>query len=317
MTTWHPVAHLDLVRLRTDLYQTVRQFFAERQVLEVETPILSTASVPEPLIEPFYTEYYGQEKKRLFLQTSPELHMKRLLATGYGAIYQIAKVFRNGESGRWHNPEFTLLEWYHPDFSTTELIQEISELLSCLLSCSPIETISYCELFEKYTYFHPLDIALHDLQQYVAHQGLQHAHALNRDTCLQFIMAYHIEPQLGHNAPLAVTDFPASQAALARRRIDNPTLAERFEIYMNGIELANGFHELTDSVEQRQRFEQDLTTRQANGQAAHPLDEHFLAALEAGLPDCSGVAMGIDRLLMLMAHATHIDQVLTFPLSNA
>ena len=302
----------EILRLRAQLYKDIRQFFAERQVLEVETPILSQACVPEPTIEPFHTDYHGPGAKRLFLHTSPELAMKRLLAAGSGAIYQIAKVFRDGEAGRWHNPEFSLLEWYRPGFRQDDLIQEIDELLQTLLNCPPVECLTYCAVFEQHTNLHPLHTSLAALQEYAAQFGMVQQ---DRDTCLQLIISHQIEPHLGQNRPTVITDFPASQAALARKRADNPELAERFEVYVQGIELANGFYELTDPVEQRQRFEEDLKKRQALNLPTYPLDERFLAALESGLPDCAGVALGLDRLLMLIAGASHIDEVLAFPIS--
>jgi lysyl-tRNA synthetase class 2 len=310
---WQPTAPLKNLHLRARLYRNIRDFFAAQKVLEVETPNLSGACVPDPNIEPFHT--HGS--KPLFLHTSPELPMKRLLAAGSGAIFQITKVFRDGEVGRWHNPEFSLLEWYRPGFNQNDLIIEVDELLQTLLHCPPISRLNYCEVFEQHTSLHPLHSPLLALQDYATQSGLQDGHSLERDTCLQFILCHHIEPQLGHTCPTVITDFPASQAALARKRADNPQLAERFEVYVQGIELANGFYELTDPVEQRQRFERDLAKRQAQDMPTYPLDERFLAAIDAGLPDCAGVALGLDRLLMLMAGASHIHEVLAFPVDYA
>jgi lysyl-tRNA synthetase class 2 len=250
--------------------------------------------------------------------------MKRLLAAGSGAIYQITKVFRDSEAGRWHNPEFSLLEWYRPGFNQNQLIQEIDQLLQTLLHTSPAERITYCTVFEQHTGLHPLHTPLPALQNYAAqfglawaYRGVQNVQDLERDTCLQLILSHHIEPHLGKNRrPTVITDYPASQAALARKRLDNPQLAERFEIYLQGIELANGFYELTDPLEQRQRFEQDLAKRQALKLPTYPLDERFLAALESGMPDCAGVALGLDRLLMLITGASHIHQVLAFSIDS-
>lgn len=315
--TWQPTAQLETLGLRANLYNKIRQFFAKRDVLEVETPILSASCVPDPMIEPFHTDYHGPGAKCLFLQTSPELAMKRLLAAGSGAIFQITKVFRDGEAGRWHNPEFSLLEWYRPGFNQNDLIQEVEKLLQTLLNCPPAERFTYCNIFEKYTGLHPLHSPLSALQDYAAKFGLQNVSSLERDTCLQLILSHHIEAHLGKNCPTVITDFPATQAALARKRADNPQLAERFEVYVQGIELANGFYELTDPIEQRQRFEQDLVKRQALNLPTCPLDERFLAALESGLPDCAGVALGLDRLLMLKIGASHISEVLTFPVEYA
>ncbi|EDN65538.1 Lysyl-tRNA synthetase [Beggiatoa sp. PS] len=182
---------------------------------------------------------------------------------------------------------------------------------------SPAERISYCAVFEQYTGLHPLQSSLIDLQNYVSQFGLRELNRLERDTCLQLILSHQIEPQLGKTGPTVITDFPASQAALARKRKDNPQLAERFEVYLQGIELANGFYELTDPIEQRQRFEQDLAKRKTLNLPTYPLDERFLAALTAGLPDCAGVALGLDRLLMLIIGASHIREVLAFPIDKS
>ncbi len=294
-----------MIRQRALLYNDIRKFFAERQVLEVETPILSGACVPDVNIEPIYTDKY-------YLQTSPELAMKRLLVAGSGAIFQITKAFRDGEIGRWHNPEFSILEWYRPGFKAADLINEIDELLQLLLKTPAAERISYCTIFKQYTGLDALHCPIADLEQYCAQLGFKAK--TERDTYLQFIFSDQIETQL--NKPTVITDFPATQAALARKRADNPELAERFEFYVQGIELANGFYELTDPIEQRQRFEQDLAKRQKLNLATHPIDEDFLAALEVGLPECSGVALGLDRLLMLIVGASDIKQVLSFPIDQ-
>ena len=311
---WKPSARLDTLHLRANLYKRLRNFFADadREALEVETPILSAGCVPDLHIEPFHTNYHGPNPKSLFLHTSPELLMKRLLAAGSGAIFQISKVFRDGEAGRWHNPEFTLLEWYRPGFNQDDLIQEVDQLLQYILHCPRASRLSYRKIFEQKTGLHPLACSLTTLQNYAKKFGIPEVHHLDRDTCLQLIFSHHIEPQLGKNRPTVIKDFPASQAALARKKTNNPRWAERFEVYFQGIELANGFYELTDPIEQRQRFEKDLAKRKALNLPTYPLDERFLAALEAGLPDCAGVAMGLDRLLMLMTGASHINEVLTF-----
>lgn len=310
---WQPTASLNMIRLRSELYREIRQFFADREILEVETPIFSPGSVPEPSIEPFFTTYQGDTKQRFFLQTSPELAMKRLLAAGSGAIFQLCKVFRDGEQGRWHSPEFTLLEWYRPGFNQMDLIREVDELLQLTLQTTPAQVLTYRGVFKKYTGLDPLVVKLDILQQYIKQFGVEQTQLWDRDSCLQLIISHQIEPHLGYDSPVVITDFPATQAALARKKSDNPQLAERFEFYVRGIELANGFDELTEAVEQRQRFEQDLKKRKALGLPTYPLDEHFLAALEAGLPACAGVALGVDRLLMLVTGASHINEVLTFP----
>jgi|JFJP01.1.fsa_nt_gi elongation factor P--(R)-beta-lysine ligase len=314
--SWQPTATLEVVKLRMQVYQQIRQFFAARGVLEVETPILSAGSVPEPAIEPLYTYYHTHVAKQLFLQTSPELAMKRLLAAGSGAIYQICKVFRDGEAGRLHNPEFTMLEWYRPHFTVSELLDEIDELLQLLLHTSELERVDYCDIFEQHTDLHPLHTPLEILQKYVLRFGIE-GQQLDRDSCLQLILSQEVEPYLAQIHPLAIINFPASQAALACKHPENPLLAERFEVYVQGVELANGFQELTDPVEQEQRFEADLVKRHALKLGVYPLDEQFLAALHAGMPPTSGVAIGLDRLVMLLTKAKHIREVLTFSIENA
>jgi lysyl-tRNA synthetase class 2 len=309
---WQPDAEIVYLHKRAALYQKIRQFFAQRQVLEVETPILSHAAVPDPNIEPLTTMLYGY--KKLYLHTSPELPMKRLLAAGSGAIFQICKVFRDDELGRWHNPEFTLLEWYRPDFSQDDLIQEVSDLLQFILACPPAKIITYEQAFITYLDIHPLQTNLSELQKRVTRFGLDNK--LDRDACLQVLLSHEIEPLLPTEYPIVIKDFPASQAALARKKIDNPQWAARFEFYFKGVELANGFHELSDPIEQRQRFGLDVTKRAENGQTILPIDEHFLAALDAGLPDCAGVALGVDRLLMLWLGAEKIQEVLSFSIER-
>ncbi|OUD12935.1 EF-P lysine aminoacylase EpmA [Thioflexithrix psekupsensis] len=316
---WQPTASLAAIRARAQLYAAIRHFFATRHVLEVETPILSCAAVPEPAIAPFFTHYHAPDAsvKTFFLHTSPELPMKRLLAAGMGAIYQITKVFRDGEQGYRHNPEFSLLEWYHPHWNQYELLQEIDELLQLTLHCPPAEILSYKNAFSHYLNCCPVSTPLHELQKMAENSGYYQAQNLSRSACLQFLMNQHIEPFLGQECPLFLIDFPAEQAALARKKEDNPDYAARFEVYYRGIELANGFEELTDPKEQRERFLADLATRQQQQQPLFPLDERFLMALQVGLPSCSGVALGLDRLLMLQLGTDHIHDVLTFPINEA
>ncbi|MEK7991813.1 MAG: EF-P lysine aminoacylase EpmA [Thiotrichaceae bacterium] len=311
---WQPNASVASLKRRAALYQKIRHFFAEREVLEVETPVLSQAAVPEPSIEPLSTQLY--QHQTLYLQTSPELAMKRLLAAGSGAIFQICKVFRDDELGRWHNPEFTLLEWYRPDFNQEDLIQEVSVFLQFILECKPAKIMTYEQAFETYLSINPFQCKLSKLQQLIKKYGLDNVKQFERDTCLQLLMSYEIEPNLPQDSPVVIKDFPASQATLARRKSDNPQLAARFEFYFKGVELANGFHELTDPIEQRQRFGQDLIKRAENGQTILPIDEYFLAALDAGLPDCAGVALGVDRLLMLCLGVNNIQDVLSFSIKH-
>ncbi len=316
--SWQPAASFTYLRHRAALYQHLRSFFQQRRVMEVETPLLAETCAPENGIQPFVTHYHGPNPREMYLQASPELAMKRLLAAGSGPIYQLTKGFRDAESGRWHNPEFSLLEWYRPNFDHHALMDEMDELLQEVLGSLVAERLSYCDIFRLETDLDPLTCSLADLRARVARwTGRNAAESLERDECLQLILSHEIEPGLGRGCPTFIYDYPASQAALARRSPDNPALAERFEVYVEGVELANGFHELSDPGEQRSRFQAELARRRQRGEITPPLDEHFLAALAAGLPDCSGVALGVDRLLMLQTGVDHIHRVLAFPLDGS
>lgn len=321
--TWRPSASLDVLRLRAHLLQKIRAFFAERSVLEVETPLLSHASIPDPALHSFKTDYFvdttHSKSKTFYLQTSPEFAMKRLLAAGSGSIYQISKAFRNGgEAGRYHNPEFTLLEWYRIDFTHHDLMTEVDVLLQMLLSCRAGERLTYQQLFQRYLEIDPHKASIEVLQQCAQHHQIvtDYLQTLDHDAWLQLLMTHLIEPQLP-DYPVFIYDFPASQAALARIRNDKVAVAERFEVYVNGLELANGFHELCSAEEQRQRFLINQTQRKTLGYEAIPLDEHLLAALSQGLPNCAGVALGLDRLLLLISQTKTIQDVLAFPIERA
>ena len=298
----------------------VRQFFLQRDVIEVCTPVLSRASGTDPAIEPLQTCYTGPgypSGLQLYLQTSPELAMKRLLAMDSGSIYQIAPVFRDGEYGPRHNPEFTLLEWYRTDFDHHDLMDEVAELvMACLHARLPVEKISYVELFLKAFGWNPLEAGIGEMKTAALSRDI-HAEGLeHRDQWLDLLMSMVIEPTLGRQSLTFVYDYPASQASLARLNASDPRVASRFELYYQGVELANGFHELTDAVEQRRRFEEENRQRRQQGQRPLPLDENFLAALENGLPDCAGVALGLDRLLMLQQGKTTLEETLVFSLKN-
>ncbi|HEX4872703.1 MAG TPA: EF-P lysine aminoacylase EpmA, partial [Nevskiaceae bacterium] len=256
-----------------------------------------------------------------WLQTSPEFAMKRLLAAGSGPIYQIARVFRRDEAGRHHNPEFSLLEWYRPGWDHHALMDEVDALLQALVGAAPCERLSYAEAFRRLAGFDPDRLPLAELVARTREAGLapEGADAGNtdRDGWLDLWMSARVGPQLGRPAPCLLYDYPASQAALARVRPGDPPRAERFELFWQGVELANGFHELRDPLEQRRRFEADQARRQALGLTVPPYDRHLIAALEAGLPDCAGVALGLDRLLMLQQGCTRLDEVLAFPAARA
>jgi lysyl-tRNA synthetase class 2 len=321
-TTWQPTTAMALLTLRAKLLAQVRQFFAQRKVLEVETPILAHATATDPHLHSFQTQYVldnPQLQQTLYLQTSPEFAMKRLLAAGSGAIYQITKAFRNrGESGRYHNPEFTLLEWYRPGFNHQHLMDEVESLLKTILGCDSAQRIRYAQLFQHYLRIDPHQATLEDLQQIISYHQLctENLNLKQSSDCLNFLMAHFIEPQLPKQL-LFIYDFPLSLAALAKISDTTPAVAERFEVYIDGIELANGFHELSDANEQRQRFIDDLNQRAACNYSAMPIDERLLAALSHGLPDCAGVALGLDRLLMRLAKVQHISDVISFPVQRA
>jgi lysyl-tRNA synthetase class 2 len=303
---------LKTLQLRALMLHKIRDFFIKHNVLEVETPILASACVTDSSLEHFHTKY--TENQYLYLQTSPELAMKRLLSSYNQPIYQICKAFRNGEQGRLHNPEFSILEWYRPNYNHHDLMYEINEFLQYILNCATAEFFSYTEIFQKYTNIHPFEDSLNKLQNYVQKWG--DFNNLDKDTCLQLILTHEIEQNLGKNSPTFIYDYPISQASLARKSTSDPQIAERFEIYINGIELANGFHELTNAHEQRQRFQYENKIRKKLGLEITPIDEKFLTALEHGIPNCAGVAIGLDRLLMLLTNIYDIDEILSFSINR-
>ena len=320
---WRPTAPLEALRLRAELLARIRAFFAARGVLEVETPLLSAATVTDLHLASLSTRGSGSGPlggRALYLQTSPEYAMKRLLAAGSGPIYQLGKAFRDGEAGSRHNPEFTLLEWYRPGFDHHALMDEVDAFLAALLGLPAAERLSYRDLFRRHFGVDPLTAAVADLDGAVAEAGLVPPTfaADDRDGRLDLLLSHVVEPRLPRERPTFVYDYPASQAALARLR-DGPDgvgVAERFEVFAGGLELANGFHELADAGEQRRRFEVDLACRCAAGLPEVPIDERLLAALEAGLFDCAGVVFGFDRLVMLAAGASAINEVLAFPIDR-
>lgn len=323
MTTWQPTASLDNLRLRAHIINQIRSFFSDRNVLEVETPLLSRATVTDPHvigIPAIYTAIGTTKEEILYLQTSPEYAMKRLLASGSGAIFQISKAFRQGEVGKNHNPEFTMLEWYRPGFDHHALMDEMDLLLQTVLRVQPAERLSYAAAFEKFLGINP---HLADLLELIAcaKEKIQYVSAdqnSDRNFWLDLLLTHCIEPHIGQTVPVFLYDFPITQAALAKIRFDeNPPVASRFEVYFRGVELANGFHELQDAKEQRKRFKEDLNKRAMVGISAVPIDENFLAALEHGFPDCSGVALGVDRLIMLATNNQAIRDILSFAFERA
>jgi lysyl-tRNA synthetase class 2 len=325
---WRPSAALEVLRLRARMLERIRAFFLARDVLEVETPALSVAATPDPALASLETRYTGPgapHGQALYLHTSPEFAMKRLLAAGTGSVYQICKVFRDGEAGRLHNPEFTMLEWYRVGMDLHQLMGEVADLVTQVLAGGPAlrlpEQLTYREIFESRVGIDPHSATAADCAAAARTHGVNipvdlfehHDVAIWRD----LLLSHLIEPDLGRDRLTFVYDYPASQASLAQIRPGHPPLAERFELYLNGIELANGFHELADVAEQRTRFERQLHARTASALPPVPLDQRLLAALTHGLPDCSGVALGIDRLVMLAAGAHSIHDVIAFPLERA
>lgn len=307
-----------MLELRASLLARARSFFADRNVLEVDTPAVVSAPVTDVHIHSARVEFAG-ENRPFFLHTSPEYAMKRLLAAGSGDIYQICHVVRGLERGRVHNAEFTLIEWYRSGFSLDRLMSEVDELVRFLLRDVAIsmasERVTYRDAFLREINLDPLESSDAELAAAAASVGF--TGSAQRDELLELLMGAVIGPRLGRSALTFVHNYPATQAALARLNPGDPRTAMRFELYCNGIELANGFHELSSAAEQRSRFERDNAERRRTGLPVHDIDERLLAALEAGLPDCAGVALGFDRTLMLAAGAAHIDDILSFPTARA
>ncbi|WP_018693907.1 elongation factor P--(R)-beta-lysine ligase [Algicola sagamiensis] len=320
--TWQPTASIQNLQRRATALKEIRAFFALRDVMEVETPALSRYGVSDVHLRNFETEFVGPGYAKgisLYLQTSPEYAMKRLLAAGSGSIYQMSRAFRNEESGRFHNPEFTMLEWYRVGFDAPKLIQEVDELVQSILNCPPAEVMTYQQACLQFLGLDPLEAPLSTLKAKLTELGWPDVAEQedDRDILLQCLFSEGVELQIGQDKPTVIYQFPASQAALAKISSQDSRVAERFELYYKGVELANGFDELTSAEEQRQRFEQDNRKRESMGILPMPIDEDFLAALEAGLPDCAGVALGVDRLLMLAIEAEQIEEVIAFPTSRA
>jgi lysyl-tRNA synthetase class 2 len=320
---WRPVATIEVMRQRAGLLARARAWFASERVLEVQTPLLSTAAVSEPQIESIAAQ--PLQGPPMYLQTSPEYPMKRLLAAGIGDCYQICPVFRDGESGRQHNPEFTMIEWYRVGFGVKDLQRDVDSLLRAaigdLRALPPARQITYREAIAEACGVDCRTAGPREIEAALQAHGVAPISTADqdRDSWLDLLMATVVGPGLGREAPVFVHDYPASQAALARVRDDRDgwPVAERFELYLDGIELANGFHELGDTLEQRRRFTQDFQKRRQRGQRLAPLDERFLAALAEGLPDCAGVALGFDRLVMVALGLRAIGEAMAFPVDRA
>lgn len=308
------------------MLQAIRLFFQDRNVLEVETPNLCRSTGTDPNLQFFSSRYHGpgaQAGLNVYLQTSPEFAMKRLLAAGSGPIFQVCKAFRNTESGRFHNPEFTILEWYRPGFTLDELMDETEALLFMLLNptvqLKTSERSRYATVFRAHAGVDPLTANLAEFEACAAEHRLMEAAGVcgsERSAWLDFLFSHLVQPQLGRECISMIYDYPACQSALARLRPENPAVAERVEVFVEGGELANGFYELADATEQERRFEEDLIERKRRGLPLPDKDRRFLAALKAGLPQCSGIAVGLDRVLMLICGAPVIDDILAFPLKQ-
>ncbi len=313
---WRPAASLERLRARAALLASVRAFFSARGVLEVETPVLGRFGVSEPHLHSVsVTSVFDGEG---FLQTSPEYHMKRLLAAGSGPIYQIARVFRGDEQGGRHNPEFSLLEWYRPGFGMEQLMEEVADLVVGVLGCERPSVRDCRELYRTLADVDPWEDGDAELVEAASEFSGVVQEQISRGDALDLLMSFCIEPALAEQGPVFVVNYPPEQAALARRDLHQGyTVARRFELYVQGLELCNGYQELADAKEQRERFAEDNRLRQSLERRPMEADSRLIAALSHGLPECSGVALGLDRLLMLLVGASSISEVLAFPADRA
>ena len=310
------------LQLRAWVYTLIRTFFAERHVLEVETPMLSASGNTDPNIESFHTTFSGHVDagaRERWLRTSPEYPLKRLLAAGIGDCYELGRVFRNGEAGGRHNPEFSMLEWYRVGWDHRRLMEDAITLVESALAMqgrrAEVLIENYRQFFLDELGIDPLHAPIDDLRALLVDQNIDPA-GLTRDDWLDLLITHRLQPTFPRNRITVIHDYPASQCALAKIRPGETPLAERFELYLGPFELANGYHELNDAAEQRERFERDNAVRRARGQREIPIDEALLAVLDA-MPDCAGVAMGVERLLMCLSDTDAIADVLAFPFSAA
>jgi len=319
MNRYQPTCSIEALKARAVMYQKIRQFFAERGVLEVETPILSQAGVTDVHLASVQVQRHIYGKLNMqYLQTSPEFPMKRLLASGSGAIYQICKVFRDDEHGRKHNSEFTMLEWYRPALDLKGLMHETADLLELCLSHRFGEVrpylLSYKHAFQDRLEINPLQASLEQLKSVANRVGLNLDLGDDRLAYMDLLFSHFVEPSLGFDGPVFLTDFPPEMASLAKVKQDEDgeLVAARFEVYIEGLELANAYDELLDADVLAARFEADNTERLKQGLPTIPTDHNLLAALP-NMPECSGIALGIDRLLMVSMNKMKIDQVIAFP----
>jgi len=319
--SWQFSSPLQVIKQRAFLYEQVRQFFSQRGVTEVETPVLSQFGNTDLQIDVFSSQPINRVSEKSYLRTSPEFFHKRLLASGFGDIFEIAKVFRYGESTPLHNPEFSLLEWYRLDFDLSQLMDEVIELIQSLRKLfkrSPmvVEKLSYEALFVSKLGFNPFLVSEKQLNQIAIDAGY-HGSMLNRSEALDFMFAVRLEPLLDAEQGYLIYDFPIEQAALAQRHPEREDRCLRFEFLWGRMELANGYQELTDDHEQQLRFEQDNMNRLRLNKPEIPIDRYLIEALSQGLPSCSGVAIGLDRLLMCLLEKENINEVLGFSAKNS
>lgn len=313
-----------MAKKRADMLAKIRQFFAERDVLEVQTPLLSQAGNTDVYLQSVSANAtYLDKPTRFYLHTSPEFAMKRLLASWQVPMYQICPVFRDNERGKRHNLEFTMLEWYRPKFSLNQLAKELASLLELVLGQQQIlNHYRYVDAFMDYVGVHPLTASTTVLKAVAENKGIDYqmhdASVDEHQTWLDLLFSHLVEPNLGHDLPTLIVDYPKATAALARTEMDKDghEVAKRFELYMNGIEIANAYDELADAKVLRQRFELDNQMRQAKGLPIMPIDDNLLMAVEQ-MPACSGIALGLDRLLMVLTKATGIDEVIAFDSGRA
>ncbi|MDG1752803.1 MAG: elongation factor P--(R)-beta-lysine ligase [Thalassotalea sp.] len=324
--SWESKISWEVAQQRARILAGVRSFFDSRNVIEVETPLLSCGTVTDVYLESFTCKYDYLDKhhlsnaKELYLQTSPEFSMKRLLASGYGSIFQICKAFRHEEHGKHHNPEFTILEWYRLNFDHFQLMDEVDELLKQILTCENADRLTYQQAFQQYLKIDPLECTLVRLKRALFDNKVSGDwidEEKDLDVLLQVLFSECIETQIGTERPCFIYNYPKNQSSLAKISKEDPRVSERFECYFKGVELANGFNELTDSSEQQFRFESDNKKRILLGKKEKPIDKLFINALDAGLPACSGVAVGIDRLIMLALEKPNILSTMTFNITNA
>ncbi len=324
---WKPSASMMALKERAALYRSIRSYFDRQGVMEVETPMLSASATVDVYIDSFHCDFKpigGGHSQGCYLHTSPEFAMKRLLAAGIGDIYSMGRVFRNGEAGGRHNPEFTMLEWYRVGMDQQRLMDDVTNLLGTVSSFIEVRRCSYGELFQELLAINPHTASDGELSRLVEEKVDARLAGLDRNDCLDLLFSNLIEPTLGADDPNALSgvfvyDYPASMSALARIRKNEGgnDVAARFELFVNGVELANGYHELLDADEQLSRFKEEQRKREDRGFPVYPFDQRLVDALEHGMPDCAGVALGVDRLLMLMLKTNNISDVVAFHFNRA